>query len=51
MGIKVDLSKMIESIYVSPMSDDWFFELVKHVVAERFQLNIPVVQSEIKEKL
>jgi hypothetical protein len=50
IGVRVDLNKLIESVYVSPMSDNWFFELVKQIVVERFQFNFPVVRSEIKEK-
>ena len=49
VGIGVDLNKLIETVYVSPMSDDRFFDLVKHIVVERFQINCPVVPSEIKE--
>jgi len=44
--IEVDLAKLIEEIYISPMSPSWFFDLVHHVVKEKY--NFPIIKSKIK---
>jgi hypothetical protein len=47
--IEVEIKKMIEKIYVSPFSPDWFFELVKNIVEGKFNFHIPICRSLIKE--
>lgn len=42
----VDLSKLVESVYVAPSSPSWFADLVRNV-AEKYQLNVPVKQSSL----
>lgn len=44
--IKVDLDKLIESIYVAPGSPPWFFDLLKRVTT-RYGLNKPILRSEL----
>ena len=51
LGVKVDLNKLIESVYVAPMSPEWFYNLVKHVITEKYHFNFPVCRSEIQEEL
>lgn len=50
MHIKVDLETMIENIYISPTSTNWFCELVKKIV-ERYGFNSDIVtRSSIEEE-
>ncbi|MGB8991443.1 MAG: hypothetical protein WCD80_05270 [Desulfobaccales bacterium] len=44
--IKVDLDKLIESIYVAPGSPGWFLELLKRIT-KRYGLNAPILFSEL----
>lgn len=38
VNVPVDLSILIESIYVDPVAFDWFFELVKSIVGDKFEV-------------
>jgi len=42
----VELSKLVEKIYVAPAAPVWFRDLVKSVV-RRYQLDVPVQQSDL----
>lgn len=44
VDIKVDVSKLIEKIYVAPNAPIWFFELVKLII-EKNELDVPVILS------
>lgn len=46
--VPVNLNTLIEKVYVSPSSADWFLNLVKSVV-ERYGLNKEVVRSSLAE--
>ena len=43
---KVDLHRLIESVYVSAESKPWFIELVKKVL-RRYETNVPVRKSDL----
>ncbi len=47
-NVKVDLSNLIERVYVSPDADPWFVDVVK-VVLEKFDIDAEVVHSELYE--
>ncbi len=44
--IKVDLNKLIESIYVAPGSPGWFLDLLERM-AKRYGLDVPILLSEL----
>lgn len=44
LGIKVDLKKMIEAIYIAPFAPSWFVELVKSF-NNKYGYNFPMRQS------
>lgn len=46
---KVDLSQLIEAVYVAPSSPSWFYKLVKKILV-RYGLNKPVIQSSLDDK-
>lgn len=48
--IKINrISNLIEEIYVSPFSEDWFVDLVKKIVQDRYGLkNIKVIKSKVQ---
>jgi hypothetical protein len=48
-NIIVNLKELVESIYVSPYADDWFFELVKSVT-KKYGYSFPIIESKLKEK-
>jgi len=41
---RVDLNILIDKIYVDPLANEWFYELVKQVVV-RYKIKAPVVKS------
>lgn len=47
--IHIDLMKLIENIYISPTVDEWFAELVKSIVRNRYYLPINIKQSELND--
>lgn len=47
--VPVDLMELIETIFISPKSTDWFLDLVKSVF-EKYDLNVPVKKSIFSEK-
>lgn len=47
--IHIDLMKLIENIYISPTVDEWFAELVKSIVRNRYNLPINIKQSELND--
>ena len=46
--VKVDLVSLIETIYVSPQSEDWFFELIK-IMRRKYNLCCDVKRSELND--
>jgi hypothetical protein len=50
VSIQVDYKKIIKEIVVSPYSPKWFFELVRKLVINKYQLNVPVNWSMINLK-
>lgn len=44
--LPVDVGRVIEAVYVSPFSQQWFYELVQGVI-RRYGLSIPVERSEL----
>ena len=46
-SIFVNLNQLIENIYISPEADSWFFELVKDIIRNRYNLDLNVKQSEL----
>jgi hypothetical protein len=46
LPIKIDPSKLIHSIYISPKSQEWFGELVGKII-KRYSLNISIEKSKI----
>lgn len=47
LKIKVDLRCLIDRVFVSPTSPDWFHEVVEEVV-KRYSLPVPVCRSDLK---
>jgi hypothetical protein len=47
--VKVNLDKLIESIYVAPAAEPWFPELVDSIV-KKYKLELNVVQSKLYNK-
>lgn len=47
--VKVDLNVLIQTIYISPEADRWFFELVRDIVRNRYGLRLDIRQSEIND--
>ena len=47
--VKVDLNDFIERIYVSPLSEDWFLDLVK-AITKKYQLFQVVEKSDLLDK-
>ena len=45
----VNLKELIENIYISPFSSDWYRDNVQ-VIDEKFGLKLPVLQSELDKK-
>lgn len=47
-NIDVDISNLIERVYVSPDADPWFVDVVK-VVLEKFNIDAEVIHSKLYE--
>ena len=47
---EVDLSLLIKEVIVAPYADDWFLELVKSIVVDRYKLEIPVIKSNLSKR-
>lgn len=47
--INVDLNMLIDNIYISPMAEEWFYDLVKSTI-EKYELNKGVIQSSLADK-
>ena len=47
--IHISLKKIIQNVYVSPNSSNWFFDLVQSVVSV-YNLNVPVLRSSLDEE-
>lgn len=47
--INLDLKNLIEKVYVSPNTTNWFYELVQNVV-DVYKLNVSVVRSSLEEE-
>ena len=45
-NIKCDINELIERIYVSPLAEDWFLEVVKDV-SNKYGLQAPITKSEL----
>lgn len=50
MTVNLDCKKMIKEVVVSPYAPKWFFDLVKKLVIEKYQLNVPIKWSMIDLK-
>lgn len=46
INVIIDMHELIENIFVSPSSPQWYFELVKSLV-KRYNFDFNVVQSEL----
>lgn len=46
--LAVDLSILVERVYVSPFSQDWFFELVKSIITT-YKMNFEVRRSRLED--
>ncbi|MCG7337163.1 DUF2971 domain-containing protein [Sporosarcina sp. ACRSM] len=46
VNIKVDLSELVESIYVSPDASQWFVEIVEAVI-KKFNINANIIHSDL----
>jgi hypothetical protein len=44
--LKCDLSKLIQTIYVSPLAEEWMFKLIKDVT-KQYSVDAPVIQSDL----
>jgi hypothetical protein len=49
LKIRVDIKKMVESVFVAPSALDWFADLVKAVV-NRYGYNFQVFHSKLNEQ-
>jgi hypothetical protein len=49
IDVDVDLNCLIDKIYVSPTSEEWYIDLVKAITA-KYQLNIEVKPSDLVNK-
>ncbi|MEA2602233.1 MAG: hypothetical protein QOF89_3225 [Acidobacteriota bacterium] len=49
LPIKVDLSALVESVYASPYSSSWFYDLVC-VVSQRYALQAPIRVSNLRSE-
>lgn len=49
-SVNVDLSKIIEKIYVSPFAPKYFYEFIEYLVYEKFNYSFPIIKSKIKEQ-
>ncbi len=45
-AIKVDISQMIESIFISPKAKPWFLEVVRDVLGKYSYEKLPIKQSD-----
>ncbi|EKO3608546.1 hypothetical protein M3914_003443 [Vibrio metschnikovii] len=48
-NIKLDIQKLIESVYVHPDSEEWFYMSIKDLVA-KYNLNVPVERGLVGNK-
>jgi hypothetical protein len=48
-SIEIDLSKLVETIYVSPTSADWFADLVRSVT-DKYDKELPIEDSELNRR-
>lgn len=46
ISVPVSVEELVELIYVSPLADDWFLDLVRAVV-KRYELNVEVRRSDL----
>jgi hypothetical protein len=44
--IKVDLTKLVECIYVDPYCPEWFFSIVKGICS-KYELNVEIRKSDL----
>lgn len=47
-SIKVDLNLLVENVYISPLADDWFVELVRDVIM-KYGYHLNVLQSDLNK--
>jgi len=48
MKIDVNISTLIEKIYIAPNASNWFAELVENIV-KKYGLNFEIVQSQLNK--
>ena len=51
INIKVDLNKLIEAVYISPLAPEWFSKLVSDLIRNKYTYNFPILESQIKDNL
>lgn len=47
--VDIELEKMIENIYLSPLAEEWYLELIESIL-EKYALIIPIKKSSISDK-
>lgn len=46
LHVKCEIDQLIDAVYISPLAEDWFFEVVKDISA-KYDLNVPIIKSEL----
>lgn len=49
LGIKVEINKLIEAIYISPIINDWFSDIVKDI-CKKYKIAVPIKKSNLRDK-
>lgn len=47
-SVTVDINKLIKSVRVSPSAPEWFYELIRCTVRDRYHIDVPVIYSRMK---
>ena len=48
IGINIDINNLVEEIYVSPKSEDWFLDLVKSIT-KKYNLDKEIIRSSLAD--
>jgi hypothetical protein len=46
INVDIDITRLIETIYISPLADEWFYDLIKSVVRE-YNLDFDIKKSDL----
>lgn len=49
ISLEVDITKLVNQIYVSPQSPDWYFEIVKNVI-KKYGIEMVPIRSSLDDK-